>query len=464
MNEMREFWSLLRLSEALRRGELTVVEVAQGMLERIIRLDGTYRSYTTVTTDRALSRAEQADREIQSGRWRGPLHGVPIAVKDLCFTRDAPTSAGMAIYKDWIAPYDATVVRRLEDSGAIMLGKLTMTEGATLVHHSSIPAPRNPWNGAYWTGISSSGSGVATAAGLCFGSLGSDTGGSIRFPSSCCGITGIKPTWGRVSRHGVFPLASSLDHVGPMARSAADAAAILAVIAGEDPEDATSLDAPVPDYLSGLTGNIRGIRIGVDPEYSGYDVDEEVARALADAERALSSLGAQIRRIHFPSTLELGAVMPAMGVEIAEAHRATFPARAVEYGPFLAQSIEDGWKVAPLELAAALRARREFCGRMSRLWRDIDLLLVPVMPGVVPAAAEMEALDSGRAALGRLTRFTVPFNLTGNPTITLPCGFSGDGLPIGLQLVGAHLSEALLCRTGHAFQQATDWHARHPTI
>jgi len=462
MRQPLEYWSLLQVSEALRRGELSSVEATQAMLDRIGRLDGSLRSFNTVTADRALAHARQADAEIAAGFSRGPLHGVPLAVKDLCFTRDAPTSAGMTIHKDWVPDFDATVVRRLDAAGAVILGKLHMTEGAALHHHPDMPAPRNPWNPDYWPGVSSSGSGVAVAAGLCYGATGSDTGGSIRFPSSACGLTGIKPTWGRVSRHGIFPLAESLDHIGPMARTAGDAAAMLGAMAGEDPEDPTSLDALVPDYLAALGANIRGVRIGVDPVYAGEGVDSEVTAALADAERALAGLGANIRQVRFPAGGHGRAAAVGLAIEIAHAHRETFPARAAEYGPELAKTIEAGLKTSPLAAADALRSRRIFAGEVNRLWRDIDLLLIPALPSTTPTVEAAKAM--GGAQIGQLSRFTLPFNLTGLPTITLPCGVSKGGLPIGMQLVGQHLSEPLLCRAGHAFQRATDWHTRHPAL
>ena len=466
MNTSRrlEYWSLLRLSESLRRGEITSTDVTNGLLDRIAAIDGRCLSFITVTADRALMQARQADREIGRGLWRGPLHGVPIAIKDLCFTTYAPTTAGMAIYQDWVPKYDSTVGRRLDQAGAVTLGKLKMTEGAGGLHHPSFPAPRNPWTPDDWPGASSSGSGVATAAGLCFGSLGSDTGGSIRFPSAACGLTGIKPTWGRVSRHGIFPLADSLDHVGPMARSAADAAAILGVIAGSDPQDPTTLSAPVPDYLAELGGGIRGLRIGVDRSYSCAESAPEVVAALDEAETVLTSLGAEIRPVVFPAVDPLFTkCMPVMGSEVAEAHRDTYPARADEYGS-LSWLIEMGLKATPIMLAEAARLRREFSGRVDRLWRDIDLLLVPAIPMLPPTASEMAAMNVDPSAMSKLARFTIPFDMTGSPTISLPCGFTGSGLPLGFQLVGPHLSEPLLCRAGHSYQQVTDWHTRHPAI
>jgi amidase len=413
-----------------------------------------------------MAQARAADDEIARGDWRGPLHGVPIALKDLCFTRNAPTTAGMTILKDWVPDYDATVVERLNAAGAVTLGKLKMTEGAVGSHHPDIPPPHNPWNPDHWTGVSSSGSGVATAAGLCFGSLGSDTGGSIRFPSSANGLTGIKPTWGRVSRHGIFTLADSLDHIGPMARSAADAAAILGVIAGDDPNDPSSLTAPVPNYLAGLEGGVRGLRIGIDEAYNGEGADNQITVALGEVRRVLAGLGAEFKSVGFPALRQsaVASGMAAMGAEIAAAHRDFFPARASEYGQMLAGMIARGLKLSPTDMAEAGRVRRNFCGQFERLWADIDLLLVPTTPMTVPTVETMRLKGRDPVYMGEIVRFTMPFDLTGSPTITQPCGFSVDGLPLGFQLVGPHLSEDLLCRAGHAFQQATDWHQRHPNL
>jgi amidase len=466
MSTPLHYRSLVDLSSALRRRKLSSAEVTSALLDRISALDSQTRSYVTVMAEPAMAQARAADEEIARGEWRGPLHGVPIALKDLCFTKNAPTTAGMTILRDWVPDYDATVVERLNAAGAITLGKLKMTEGAVGSHHPDIAPPRNPWNHDHWTGVSSSGSGVATAAGLCFGSLGSDTGGSIRFPSSACGLTGIKPTWGRVSRYGIFTLADSLDHIGPMARSAADAAAILGVIAGDDPNDPSSLTAPVPDYLARLEGGVRGLRIGVDDAYNGEGTDDEILATLGEVRRVLSGLGVEFKSVTFPPLRQTAVAtgMAAMGAEMAAAHRDYFPARASEYGPELAGMIALGRKLSPIDIADAARERRNFRGQLERLWTDIDLLLVPTVPMTVPTVETMTLKGHDPVFMGELVRFTMPFDLTGSPTITLPCGFSKAGLPLGFQLVGRHLSEDLLCRAGHAFQQATDWHSRHPEL
>src|SRR5215467_13915453 len=257
------YLDLVEVGRRIQARQLSSADVTQAVLDRIARLDPRFKAYATLTPEQALSQAQEADREIARGAIRGPLHGVPIAVKDLCHTKGIPTAAGMMIYKDYRPDRDATVVTRLQEAGAVLLGKLQMTKGAFGPHHPSIDPPVNPWSAAHWAGRSSSGPGVATAAGLCYGSLGSDTLGSIRFPSTMNGVTGLKPSWGRVSRAGVFALAQSLDHVGPMARSAADATALLGVIAGADADDPTARQEPVPDYLGGIGEGVRGLRIGL---------------------------------------------------------------------------------------------------------------------------------------------------------------------------------------------------------
>src|SRR5271167_2969759 len=296
------YLELTEIARRLHAREISPVEATTAQLARIERLDGALKSYAHMMAQAALIRARAAEAEIMRGEIRGPLHGVPIAVKDLCWTQGVPTAAGMAIYKDFRPTADATVVRKLYAAGAVILGKLQLTESAYADHHPNVTPPRNPWNADAWPGASSSGSGVATAAGLCYGSLGSDTGGSIRFPSAANGVTGLKPTWGRVSRYGVFELAASLDHIGPMARSAADCGAILGVIAGEDPKDTTTLPGGPSDYLAGLDDGIRGLRIGYDPVWAETAVDEQTVAVVKAARETLASLGATIVEIKAPDS------------------------------------------------------------------------------------------------------------------------------------------------------------------
>ncbi len=285
------YLSLDEVARRLKARDVSSVEATGALLERIARIDPRLMSYATVTPERALDDARRLDAETAAGRSRGPLHGVPIAVKDLCDTAGVPTAAGMAIRARHVPDSDATVVARLKQAGAVILGKLQMTEGAYGLHHPKVVPPLNPWNAAYWTGVSSSGSGVATAAGLCFGSLGSDTGGSIRFPSTMNGLSGLKPTWGRVSRAGVFPLAESLDHVGPMCRSALDVALMLGVIAGADPDDPTASPRPVPDYVASIGAGVKGKRLGVPRNLLGMDADVAARRRRRHGDAA----GRQVR-------------------------------------------------------------------------------------------------------------------------------------------------------------------------
>jgi amidase len=461
--EPLHYQTLLEVSAKLRAGEVTSVAVTEALLDRISALDGTLKSYTTVLADRAITQARAADRELSRGFWRGPLHGVPIAVKDLCDTDYAPTAAGMYIHRNRIPEHTSTVVERLERAGAIMLGKLSMTEGAYATHHPKMRTPVNPWNDAVWTGASSSGSGAATAAGLCYGSLGSDTGGSIRFPSAGCGLTGLKPTWGRVSRYGICHLSESLDHIGPMTRTAADCAAMLAAIAGDDPRDPTALRDEVPDYLGLLGGGIRGLRVGIAEAYAFDGLDPEVLAVMNAARGALVELGARLVPVTFPSIAEASKAWGALcAVETAVAHEATYPSRAEEYGPGLGGFIDNAAQVRAVDLAKAQITRGKFCGEVAATFEPIDVLLVPVMRAPTPGTAEW--LEMVKGDLGQVLRYTAEFNFTGQPAITLNGGFDTRGAPIGFQLVGKHLSEALLLRAGYAFQTVTDWHARHPAL
>ena len=455
--------SLTEVSDLIRRRRLSPVEATEALLARIERFEPTHHAYATVLPERALHRAREAEAEIARGAWRGPLHGVPIAVKDLCNTTFAPTAAGTTIHKAFTPGFNATVVDRLEQAGAVILGKLRMTEGAYTSHHPAEPVPLNPWNGAYWVGSSSTGSGVATSLGLCYGSLGSDTGGSIRFPSATCGLTGLKPTWGRVSRYGVFPLAESLDHVGPMTRTAADAAAMFGAIAGYDPNDPTSLPDPTPDYLETIGDGVRGLRIGIDRGYSHDDVDPQVTAALDEAERVFAGLRATIRPAAFPDYRALVRRWIAMcSVETAAAHLETYPSRRSEYGPDLAQLIDQGHATSGVEIAQILMERIAFQRKLDALFEHIDVLLIPTMPVPVPSLATMASYGEDPNILLGILRFTAPFNFTGNPTLTLPAGFDANGLPLSLQIVGPKLSEDVLLRVGQAFQNVTDWHRRRP--
>lgn len=457
--------------------EISPVELTRAILDRIGALDGRLHAYATVMADHAMAAAGAAEREIQAGRYRGPLHGVPVAVKDLCYTKAAPTRGGLAVLRDFTPEFDATVVSKLEAAGAVLLGKLNLTEGAMVGYHRDFEIPVNPWGERLWSGVSSSGSGVATAAGLCFASLGTDTGGSIRFPSMANGIVGLKPTYGRVSRYGVLPLAESLDHVGPMTRSVADAGIVLEAIAGRDDDDPTSLDAPVPRMLDDAGRGIEGLRIGFDRSYALDGVDRGLASAIEAAVRELTSLGAEVVEVRIPDLSAALAAWPVLcAVEAVAAHRETYPARADEYGAYLREFLEMGRSISSARLATARQDRAEFSGRFREVLSAVDAILSPGpgAPFEVELGLQYGSMTEWNQAAARrnqslgltksYTSFTFPHDLAGTPALALSCGASDTGLPYTMQLAGSALSEATLCRIGQAYQDATAWHDRHPPI
>ncbi len=465
MTEALHYLELAELAARLKSREISAIEVTRAQLDRIDALDRELGSYVQVMAESALTEARTADAEISHGRYRGPLYGVPIALKDLFWTKGVPTAAGTTILRDFRPAEDATVVRRLKEAGAVVLGKVQLTEGAYSDHHPLVTPPKNPWDARYWPGISSSGSAVATAAGLCFGSLGSDTGGSIRWPSAANGLTGLKPSWGRVSRHGAFELAPTLDHVGPIGRSAADVGVLLGVIAGPDPNDPTSLLDPVPDYLAAAAQDVRGLRIGVDAAWNSDDVDNATQHMLADAIDVFRALGADFIDVSFPDvTQAIADWTPNCAVEAAVAHEATYPARKDEYGPILASVIEAGRALSALDYQRILLRRLALRGRVAGLFESIDLLLIPVHPFPPVTLAMIRTLGEQPDLIAKMQRYTCPFDMTGHPTITLPGGASAEGMPIAFQLVAAHLDEAALVRAGAAFQRTTSWHRRHPFL
>jgi amidase len=453
------------LARLLAARKVSPVELTQGMLRRIERLDPALKSYACVTGELALAQARRAEQMIGNRQILSQLHGVPIAVKDLCYTEGIVTAAGMPLHRDFIPGFDATVVRKLREAGAVLLGKLQLTEGAFADHHPDIEPPLNPWHRDHWSGASSSGSGVATAAGLCFGSLGTDTGGSIRFPSAANGNTGLKPTWGRVSRHGCFELAASLDHIGPMCRSATDAAIMLGAIAGADPNDPTARLEPVPDYLAGADADLRGVRIGFDERYALDGVDADTRRAVEATGETVRGLGAEIVPLRFPDVGQMLADWgPACAVETAVAHAATYPSRRAAYGPGLAGLLDAGNALAGVELQRILLRRRDFTGRVHAVLAGVDAMLIPAQPFAAPTVARMATLGRIPAELAALIRYTAPFSMSSHPTMTFPAGYTAAGLPIGAQFVGRHLGEASIVRITRAFQRATDWHRRHPRL
>jgi len=459
------FLPLTELSERLRDRTLSPVEATRAVLDRIRRLDPSLHAYLLVLEERAIERATEAEREIRAGRWRGPLHGVPLAVKDLCQTAGIPTTCASRVLRGWRPERSATVVERLEAAGAVLLGKLNLTEFAVAWYHPELPVPQNPWNASLWPGASSSGSGVATAAGLCFASLGTDTGGSIRFPSAACGIVGLKPTYGRVSRRGIFPLGESLDHVGPMTRTVADAAAMLAVIAGHDPADPTSRREPVEDYRGALERGVGGVRIGLDERFVGAGSEPGVANAVVEAARTLERLGAKLVAVEVPDVEPcLSAWTKLCAAEAAATHAQNYPSRAAEYGPGFRSFLEIGNELRGADYASAHFVRERFAGELRGLFEDIDLIACPSMPSAALPVADLPPDARGLGDSSPLLRFTAPFNMSRNPTLSVPCGPASGGPPPSLQLVARELGEATLLQAGAVFERATPWHEQRPPV
>ncbi|MGK0222328.1 MAG: amidase, partial [Limisphaerales bacterium] len=373
----------------IERRELSPVELTGYMLERISALDGQLNSYQTVLAEQAMAAAAKAESEIVSGHYRGALHGIPVAVKDLCFTRGVPTRGGLAVLRDFIPDYDATVVQRLESAGAILLGKLNLTEGAMVGYHPDFKIPVNPWGSDLWSGASSSGSGVATAAGLCFAALGSDTGGSIRFPAMANGVVGLKPTYGRVSRHGVLELGETLDHVGPLTRGVEDAGLVLAAISGQDKADPTSLLAPMPD-LSDISAGVAGLRIGYDSGFARQGTDPELLASIEAALALLESLGASVVNLEVPSEiLTIGELwFPICTYEAHKAHASNYPSRREEYGNYFREFLEIGASVTDAQYIDAMAARRNFSERYETVLATVDAMLCPAGGVTLPIPAD----------------------------------------------------------------------------
>lgn len=460
--------TLHSVAHAIRLGEVSPVELTEAMLSRIDSVDGKFLSYATLMADSAMSAAREAEVEIRSGNYRGALHGVPIAVKDLCYTAGTRTMGGLKVLREFVPNYDATVVKRLQDAGAVILGKLNLTEGALSGYHREFPIPVNPWGEDLWSGVSSSGSGVATAAGLCFASLGTDTGGSIRYPSMANGVVGLKPTYGRVSRHGVLELAGSLDHVGPMTRSVRDAAILFECIAGADDNDDTCLRDDVPSVCSTLTNELSGVRIGVDEHYLSAGTDTGLVSALHAVIDTLAMLGAEIVEVKMPPSdpMELrNAWLPICAFEACRAHAASYPSRADEYGGYFGDALALGASMSPEDYKRATILRDSISQQYEAAIAGVDAVICP--SGGTVFSAEKEVQYGNMETLKTVIRhfqgqFTIPADLAGTPTLTVPCGFSESGHPYAAQFLGSRLTEAVLCRIGHAYEQATAWHERHP--
>lgn len=463
------YLSLRSLATLIQRQEISPIEATEAVLDRVDKFDSQLNTFITLLDGEALTQARAATEEIQQGRYRGPLHGIPIAVKDLYYTKGVRTTVGSKILSDFIPNYDATVIARLREAGAIVIGKLNMHEFARGATNSSslIGACCNPWDTLRVTGGSSGGSGAALAAGLCFGSLGSDTGGSIRIPAAFCGIVGLKPTYGRVSRHGVFPLSWSLDHAGPMARTVMDAALMLQVIAGHDSQDPTTRTAMVPDFAAALTGDIRGVRIGIPKEFFFEQLDAEVGNAVRAAIQSLERDGARVEEVSLPLSKFAAAAGRIISLtESAEIHENFLRTRMNDYSPDVRSGFLAGQLILGKHYMKAQRVRGLIRQEMQAVLKRVDALVTPTVPVPAPRLGETmltignETIDT-MSVLSRLTRQA---NLAGFPAISVPCGFTEGSLPIGMQLIGRPFAEASILQIAHAYEQNNSWHQRRPAI
>ena len=458
------------IAESVRRREVTAVAVAQAALERIGQLNGTLRAFITVTGELALAAAAEVDRKIAAGQAKDlTLAGVPLAIKDSFWTKGIRTTGGTKVFADFVPNEDATAVARLRAAGCVLVGKSTMHEMAygftsRNPHYGDC---RNPWDTTRIPGGSSGGNAAALAAGMVLAAVGGDTGGSNRQPAALCGVVGVKVTYGRVSRYGGIPLSWSMDTVGPMSRSVGDAAALLQAMAGYDPKDPTTRRGPVPDYVGALEGGLTGIRIGVPHDQFLSMMEPDVGAAIQDALGVLKQSGATLIDVRFPPLDPvIGAHRAIIFSEAAAAHEELIRTRAAELSDEVRPLLQCGLFLTASQYLGAQQARRNIIAAYRALWRTFDVLVTPTSPIAAPVIGATTAQLAGKdiPLVRAFLDLTLPFNLTGQPAISVPCGFTRGGLPIGLQLVGRPFDEATLFRAAAAYEAATDWHSRKPPI
>jgi aspartyl-tRNA(Asn)/glutamyl-tRNA(Gln) amidotransferase subunit A len=455
--------TIAELAPLLEQKQISPLELTKKCLERIEKLNPALSAFITLCAESALAEARAAEAEIARGQWRGPLHGIPIALKDLIDTAAARTTAATARHKDRVPTDDADVVRRLKDAGAVIIGKNNLHEcaygGSSLI--SYFGEVRNPWDTGRIAGGSSGGSAAAVAAGLCYAAIGTDTAGSIREPAALCGCVGLKPTYGRVSSRGVIPLSWSLDHVGPIAATVADAAIVLQAIAGYDPADITTSDVPVPDYVAPLREGTKSLRVGVPRSFFYEDLDPDVAAATEQALDVIKTLVSQMKEISLDVPTDRTVAM----VEAYAYHAENAKNTPELYHPETLRRIRTGADISAAEYVQRRRHLDAARRHIGAVFKDVDLLVTPATPIPAPAIAELKAnLENLRPAELKLLRNTRPFNVWGLPAISVPGGFTKNGLPIGLQIAGPHWREDLVLRLARAYEQATAWHKRRPSI
>ena len=457
------------LSKLVQSKEISPVEIIEAHLTRIDATEPVLNSFITLLADQARKSARQAEKDIQAGRYKGPLHGIPVALKDLYNTGGVRTTSGSRIFDTFIPTEDCTVAAKFHQAGAILLGKLNMHQFAygPTGENPDYGHMHNPWNPDMVTGGSSGGSGSAASAGQCTITTGSDTGGSIRIPAALCGIVGLKPTYGLVSRYGLSSLSWSLDHPGPMTRTVEDTAITMNVIAGHDPKDVASAKVDIPDYTSALTGDVKGLRIGIVKEYFEAPLDPQVRKAVMDAISLLESMGAEIKEVSYPMFNQSQAISSTVLMAEATAyHRDLLEKDGHQLYEPVRQRLEAGLFISAAEYLRAQQARSIFDQEGRRLLDEVDLLAGPTEPVTAPEilASKVMAGEQEVGVVGALTQYTRPYNINGFPAISVPCGFSDDGMPIGLQLAGRPFDELTVLRAAHAYEQANDWHTRRPPI
>ena len=458
-----------QLSRLIQKKEVSPVEVVEAHLARIDALEPVLNSFITLLPDQAMAAARRSEEEIRSGKYRGPLHGIPLGLKDLYYVNGVRNTSGSRIFDDFHPKFDCTIAAKFKEAGAILLGKLNLHQFAygPTGENPDYGHMHNPWNPELISGGSSGGSGSAAASGECTLTMGTDTGGSIRIPSSLCGLVGLKPTYGRLSRHGLNALSWCLDHPGPMARTVEDCALVMNAVAGYDSNDPASSNVPVPDYTKTLTGDVKGLRVGVPKEYFEVPLDPQVEQAVRKAIDVLGELGATVTEVSWPMFHQSAPISTTILMAEATAyHRDLVRTRGAQLSPPVRLRIEAGLFISAADYLQAQRARTLFCRQSREVLKEVDILAGPTEPINAHriGATEVQVGDTVMGSTPALTQYTRAFNLNGFPAITVPCGFSDDGLPIGLQLAGRPFDEETVLRAAHAYEQATDWHKRRPPL
>ena len=459
-----DFLTIAEAGALISKRELSPVELVESRLARVEEFDGKLHSFIRILADDALAAARAAEAEIMAGRWRGPLHGIPIGLKDIYETKGVPTTGHSKVLIDHVPQRDATSVRRLTEAGAIVVGKLATHEFAFGGPSFDLPWPpaRNPWDTTRFTGGSSSGTGAAVAAGLILGGTGSDTGGSIRGPAAFCGLAGLKPSYGRISRAGILPLAFSLDHAGPMTWTAEDCAIMLQAMAGHDPADPASADRPVPDYRAALAGEVKGLRIGLIRHFyeTDHPANDATRQGIAAAVKVFEDLGCSVRDLRLSPLADWAAcglmIMLGEGYAI---HEATLRERFVDYGEAFRDRMALAALISAGDYVQAVRRRRELAAEFATAMADFDLVVTAAAPSEAPA------IDSvSKFAIFERPSLTMPFNVTGSPAMSVCCGYTASGLPLAFQLAGKPFDEATVLRLAHAYERATPWRSIRPRL